>query len=119
MVDGALVNINKLYSGTYGPEILPWLAFVSGLMSLLVWMTKLEKYCTIIPNSVLEGFSFSVALVIGFGQTRNALGITATIKEAIAKGDEEATSIFSEAVAQSFRFADVLSTKDFRISCHS
>ena len=81
---GALVNILKLYSGTYGAAIVPWLAFVSGLMGLAVWGCKLEKYCTIIPNSVLEGFSFSVALVIGLGQTRNAFGITQTVKDAIA-----------------------------------
>lgn len=39
---GALVNILKLYSGTYGVAIVPWLAIVSGLMALLVWATKLE-----------------------------------------------------------------------------
>lgn len=72
---GALVNILKVYSGTYGMEIVPWLAFLSGFMALLVYLAKLEKYCTIIPNSVLEGFSFSVALVIGLGQVRNAFGI--------------------------------------------
>ena len=96
---GALVNILKVYSGTYGTEIVPWLAIVSGIMALLVWATKLERYCTIIPNSVLEGFSFSVALVIGLGQTRNAFGITQTIKDAIAAKDETATSVFYELVA--------------------
>ena len=64
---GALVNILKLYAGNYGDEIIPWLAFLSGLISLIIYLLKLEKYCTIIPNSVLEGFSFSVALVIGLG----------------------------------------------------
>jgi len=96
---GALVNILKVYSGTYGTEIVPWLAIVSGIMALLVWATKLERYCTIIPNSVLEGFSFSVALVIGLGQTRNAFGITQTIKDAIAAKEETATSVFYELVA--------------------
>jgi len=110
---GALVNILKLYAGDYGVAIVPWLAIVSGAMALLVWATKLEKYCTIIPNSVLEGFSCSVALVIGLGQTRNAFGITQLIKDKIEAGDEKATSIFYEAVAQSFRYVPQLSARDF------
>lgn len=110
---GALVNILKVYSGNYGVEIVPWLAFLSGLMALLVYLTKLEKYCTIIPNSVLEGFSFSVALVIGLGQLRNAFGIGQTIKDAIAAGDEKATSVFYELVVQSVKFVPQLAVKDF------
>lgn len=64
---GALVNnLNKL-STLNGPEIIPMVAALSGIFSLLVWMLKLEKYCTLIPISVLEGFSFGVAITIGCG----------------------------------------------------
>jgi len=48
----------------------------AGIFSFLVFMLKLEKYCTLIPISVLEGFSFGVAITIGFGQFNFALGLT-------------------------------------------
>ena len=57
---GALVNINKLYSGTYGVEILPWLAFVSGLMALLVWLTKLENTA---PSSQIQFWRVSASVL--------------------------------------------------------
>jgi MFS superfamily sulfate permease-like transporter len=51
------------------------IALVSGIIEVFVYYLKLEKYCTIIPLSVLEGFSMGVAIVIGGGQLNNALGI--------------------------------------------
>jgi MFS superfamily sulfate permease-like transporter len=51
-------------------------AFGAGIFSLIVFLLKLEKYCTLIPISVLEGFSFGVAITIGFGQFNFALGLT-------------------------------------------
>lgn len=64
---GALVNILNAYSTQYGPEIVPYLATLGGLLSLLVYALKLERYAMLIPISVLEGFSLSVAVAIGFG----------------------------------------------------
>ena len=64
---GALVNILNRLAMENGREIIPWVAFFAGLLSLGVWALKLERYCTLIPNSVLEGFSFGVALTIGLG----------------------------------------------------
>ena len=64
---GALVNILNRLAMENGREIIPWVAFFAGLISLGVWALKLERYCTLIPNSVLEGFSFGVALTIGLG----------------------------------------------------
>ena len=72
---GALVNILNKYAVTYGAEIIPILAIVGGIISLFVYLFKLEKYCMLIPVSVLEGFSLSVAISIGFGQFTNALGL--------------------------------------------
>lgn len=72
---GALVNILSSLVGEYGVEIIPWIAIVSGLMSLAVWAVKFEKYCCLIPNSVLEGFSMGVGITIGSGQLNFALGL--------------------------------------------
>jgi SulP family sulfate permease len=72
---GALVNILNKFSTDYGPEIIPLMAFYSGIMSMFVYLLGIEKYCMLIPLSVLEGFSFSVAVAIGFGQFNFALGL--------------------------------------------
>jgi sulfate permease, SulP family len=72
---GALVNILNKLAIENGREIIPWVAFCAGVLSLMVWALKLEKYCVLIPNSVLEGFSFGVAITIGLGQLNFAMGI--------------------------------------------
>lgn len=72
---GALVNINAALVFDNGPQIIPAVAIVTGLLTLLVWVLKLERYCCLIPNSVLEGFSAGVATTIGCGQLNFALGL--------------------------------------------
>jgi MFS superfamily sulfate permease-like transporter len=44
-------------------------------MSFFVYALKLEQYCTMLPNSVLEGFSLGVATAIGMGQLGFAFGL--------------------------------------------
>ena len=72
---GALVNILNGLAVENGKEIIPWVAFFAGVLSFIVWLCKLEKYCCLIPNSVLEGFSFGVAVTIGCGQLNFAMGL--------------------------------------------
>lgn len=70
-----LVNVLKTYSATYGEQIIPWLAIGSGALGLLVYATGMERYATVLPLSVLEGFSFAVGLTIGLSQLNFALGL--------------------------------------------
>ena len=72
---GALVAILSSYSAVYGEQIVAWLAIGSGIISLGVWYLGWERYATVLPLSVLEGFSFAVGLVIGFSQLVNAFGL--------------------------------------------
>ena len=72
---GALVNINSKLVAENGIEILPYVAMLSGFISLVVYIFKLEQYCMLIPLSVLEGFSLGVATTIGLSQLRNAFGL--------------------------------------------
>lgn len=72
---GALVNIVSNLSAENGQDIIPWVALVAGIMSFLVYLVKFENYCTMLPSSVLEGFSFGVATTIGLGQVGFALGL--------------------------------------------
>ena len=71
----ALANILNVFTIKYGIEIVPIVAILGGLIQSMVYFLKLEKYCLLIPVSVLEGFSISVAVSVGFGQLNAALGI--------------------------------------------
>ena len=51
------------------------MAIGSGAISLAVYATGMERYATVLPLSVLEGFSFAVALTIGLSQLNFALGL--------------------------------------------
>jgi len=72
---GALVNIVGTLALVNGQAIIPLVALFGGMLSFLVYLLKLEKYCTMIPLSVLEGFSLGVATTIGLGQFGNAFGL--------------------------------------------
>ena len=72
---GALVNNLSKLSGEHGRDIIPMVALGCGILSFFVYLLKLEKYCTLIPISVLEGFSLGVAITIGCGQFNFALGL--------------------------------------------
>ena len=72
---GALVNIVNNIKETLGVAAIPWSAFVAGAMSFLVYLVKFEHFCTMLPTSVLEGFSLGVATTIGLGQVGFALGL--------------------------------------------
>lgn len=47
----------------------------SGIISILVWAMRWERYATVLPVSVLEGFSFAVGITIGLSQLINAFGL--------------------------------------------
>lgn len=72
---GALVNIVNNIKETLGVAAIPWSALVAGAMSFLVYLVKFEHFCTMLPTSVLEGFSLGVATTIGLGQVGFALGL--------------------------------------------
>lgn len=72
---GALSGILVVFAIKYGVSILPLLAIISGLMILLVYILKWEKYIVFIPSSVVHGFTLGVAFIIGLGQLNFALGL--------------------------------------------
>lgn len=72
---GALVAVLSSLVNEYGQEIVPWVAIFAGIFSVGVWAANLNAYCTLIPNSVLEGFSMGVGVTIGCGQLNFALGL--------------------------------------------
>jgi len=72
---GALSGIIATYVILHGISGLPVLAILVGLMILLAYFLKLEKYLILIPSSVIHGFTLGVAFIIGLGQLNFALGL--------------------------------------------
>lgn len=72
---GALTGILIGYSLLYSPAILPFLTIASGLIILIIYFCKLQRYLIFVPSSVVHGFTLGVALTIAFGQLNSALGL--------------------------------------------
>ncbi len=73
---GALSGVLALYVGHYGIGVLPILAVGSGLLCLLFYALRWDKYIVFIPSSVTHGFTLGVAFVIALNQLNFALGLT-------------------------------------------
>lgn len=73
---GALTGILAGYAFIFGPAVLPTIAFLSGILVLIIWAFRLDRYIVFIPSSVIHGFTLSVAFIIGLGQINVALGLT-------------------------------------------
>lgn len=72
---GALSGLIAAYVVVNGTAALPTLTILVGLLILVAFALRLERYLILIPSSVIHGFTLGVALVIGFGQFNSALGL--------------------------------------------
>lgn len=90
---GALSGILATYAILYGVGVLPLLAILSGIIILLFYVFRLDKYIIFIPSSVIHGFTLGVAFIIGLNQLNFALGLTGL----------ETHSHFFENVIESFK----------------
>jgi MFS superfamily sulfate permease-like transporter len=70
------------YADKWTPEILPWVAIISGIFSIIVIGLGLQRYMLFMPKSVFEGFTTAVGLIIGLKQINNALGLRGLTKVA-------------------------------------
>lgn len=77
---GALSGILILYTMMYGASIIPILALLSGIIVLLFWFLKWDKYIVFIPSSVVHGFTLAVAITLVLGQVNFALGLSGLVK---------------------------------------
>lgn len=73
---GALSGILAAYALQYSSDVLPFVAMGAGLLSLIVWWLRWDKYLIFVPSSVIHGFTLGVAFTIGFGQLNAALGLS-------------------------------------------
>ena len=72
---GALSGILSEFSVEYGPGIQPLLAVLAGLICLLVWVLRLERFFVFVPGAVMHGFTLGVALIIALNQLNFVLGL--------------------------------------------
>ncbi len=72
---GALSGILSYYSVTYGSGVQPLLAIMTGLMSALVWASRMDKYLVFIPSAVMHGFTMGVSFIIAANQLNFILGL--------------------------------------------
>jgi MFS superfamily sulfate permease-like transporter len=76
-LSGFLLNI----VAQYGISALPYMAFTTGVLTLIVKFYELERYIDLCPTAVNEGFTLGVAFIIFFNQMNSALGIGKIKKE--------------------------------------
>jgi SulP family sulfate permease len=72
---GALSGLLANYAQLYDTTVLPYLAIVSGLITLIIYGLKWQKYIMFIPSSVIHGFTIGVAFIIGLNQLNSAFGL--------------------------------------------
>lgn len=73
---GALSGLLAAFALQHGTSMLPALAALSGVLILLAYMLRWERYIVFIPASVVHGFTLGVACIIGLNQLNFALGLS-------------------------------------------
>jgi len=73
---GALSGLLAIYAFQYGVGVLPILALLTGLLILIAYIFRIDKYIVFIPSSVIHGFTLGVAFIIALNQLNFATGLT-------------------------------------------
>lgn len=74
----ALVPILSHVVRNHGPDALPTLAAMSGLVLLALSLVRAGRLMRFMPGLVITGFSLGIALSIGFGQLNTFLAVGGT-----------------------------------------
>lgn len=90
---GALTSVlfaaTLMAPGDLGPAVLPVVAIVSGLIILVVWAIKADRFLYYIPSSIMYGFAGGVAFLIAASQLFDATGLSALKRTGHFIGDIE------------------------------
>ncbi|RJQ33064.1 SulP family inorganic anion transporter [Candidatus Parcubacteria bacterium] len=94
---GALSGILASFAIIHGASSLPVLAIMTGIIILIFFLLRFEKYIILIPSSVIHGFTLGVAFIIGLNQLNFALGLKGlTPHEHLIKNVAESISHISQ-----------------------
>ncbi|MCK9360677.1 SulP family inorganic anion transporter [Patescibacteria group bacterium] len=77
---GALSGLLAAYAFSHGAQTLPMVAFVAGILVLIAWALKLERWLIFVPGSAIHGFTLGVAFIISLNQLDYALGLVGVPK---------------------------------------
>ena len=58
-----------------GSDIMPYINFISGIFLVIFRLLRLDKYLFHMPAAVFEGFTCTVAVIIGLNQLNFAFGL--------------------------------------------
>lgn len=72
---GALSGLLSIASVQYGQDCLPLLAIISGVLSMIVFATNMDKLALFVPANTMQGFTIAVAIIIACNQINFALGL--------------------------------------------
>lgn len=72
---GALSGVLIGYTVLHGFMGLPLIAVLAGIMTIVAYLLRLDRYIIFIPGSVVHGFTLGVAFIIGLGQINNIFGL--------------------------------------------
>lgn len=73
---GALSGILAVYALAHGHESLAMLAVAAGVLILIAYALKLERFLVFVPASSVHGFTAGVAVIIAANQLNFALGLS-------------------------------------------
>ncbi|WP_245575455.1 SulP family inorganic anion transporter [Gulosibacter molinativorax] len=76
---GAMAVILAPVVATYGAESVPLLAIMAGGMLVILGLFGLGRVVSLIPWTVVEGFTLGIAIIIFMQQVPMAFGMTATV----------------------------------------
>lgn len=71
---GAMVVVLAPIAALYGPEALPLVAILAGVLVVLAGVFRLGRAVSFIPWPVIEGFTLGIAVIIFLQQVPTALG---------------------------------------------
>ncbi len=72
---GALSGILAAFALSYGMQTLPLLSILAGILIIIAFAFKLERFIAFVPASVVHGFTLGVAFIIALNQFNFAFGL--------------------------------------------
>lgn len=73
---GALSGILAAYALLHGAGSLPLIAIIAGIIILISYIFRLERFLTFVPGSTIHGFTLGVGIIIALNQLNFAFGLS-------------------------------------------
>ena len=79
---GALSGITAAFAIANGAELLPMLTIFVGIVIIIGYYLKVERYLIFVPSSVIHGFTLAVAIILTLNQVNYSVGLNALPQKA-------------------------------------